>query len=219
MLPLIPRPDRLSPLPFTATAARCAPPHSACAFTRSGRKRSWFTRRGLPTPSMVDPNGLRSGWQRDPGQLDDRDLKFFDAILATLCSKYRIDDRRIYATGFSSGAIFSFLLRGERAKTVAAIGVCAGVLLPTVHVSTARPVIHIAGEADTTAPFSSQVQTMQAERDLDGCLPTGHHCGEGCTHYESAKHTPVVNSIHPGGHVYPPWATEEIVRVFKEQKR
>jgi polyhydroxybutyrate depolymerase len=156
---------------------------------------------GLPTPSIVDPQGVRSGWQRDPGQLGDRDLKFFDAVLATLRSRYKVDDQRIYAAGFSNGAIFSFLLWGERGKTLAAIGICAGVLPPTVHVTTPRPVIHIAGKADQTAPFSMQQQTMQAEREIDGTA------------------TPVVNITHAGGHVYPPWATDEIVRFFKRQTR
>ncbi|HSP15858.1 MAG TPA: alpha/beta hydrolase-fold protein [Thermoanaerobaculia bacterium] len=174
---------------------------------------------GLPTVTPVDPQGVRPGWQREPGQVGDRDLKFFDAVLDTLHSKYRVDDRRIYATGFSNGGIFSFLLWGERGKTLAAVGICASFLLPSVSITTPRPVIHIAGEADHTAKFENQVESMQAERDIDGCSASGQPCGSGCTRYESVKHAPVVNIIHSGGHVYPPWATDEIVRFFKRQTR
>ena len=39
---------------------------------------------GLPTPTPVDLQGARPGWQRSPGQQDDRDLKFFDALLADI---------------------------------------------------------------------------------------------------------------------------------------
>ena len=42
-------------------------------------------RQGLPTPGIVmDFEGKKPGWQREPGQLNNRDLKFVDAILATL---------------------------------------------------------------------------------------------------------------------------------------
>src|ERR1700722_18873985 len=41
---------------------------------------------GLPTQIYVDPLGTERGWQQQPGQFGDRDLKFFDAALATLKS-------------------------------------------------------------------------------------------------------------------------------------
>ena len=32
-------------------------------------------------------------------------------------------------------------------------------------------------------------------------------------------HSPVKTCIHPGGHIYPPWAADEIVKFFKAHKR
>src|SRR5262249_36585479 len=49
-------------------------------------------------PSRRD--GL-SGWQVEKGQDDDRDLKLVDAALASLHQRFKIDDTRIYASGFS----------------------------------------------------------------------------------------------------------------------
>src|SRR5437899_7032088 len=45
---------------------------------------------GLPTKSKVDPAGNQSGWQVRLGQngLNDRDLKFFDAMLATMHQQF-----------------------------------------------------------------------------------------------------------------------------------
>src|SRR6185295_8181867 len=60
---------------------------------------------GLDTPSVVDPAGSKPGWQVEAGQLGDRDLKFFDAMVATLQQTYFVDTARIYASGFSNGAI------------------------------------------------------------------------------------------------------------------
>jgi polyhydroxybutyrate depolymerase len=67
---------------------------------------------GLKTRSKIDPNGDQYGWQVERGQagLHDRDLKFFDAMLAGLRQQFPIDDSRIYSTGFSNGAMFSYLL-------------------------------------------------------------------------------------------------------------
>ena len=39
---------------------------------------------GLPTKSYYDPEGKRAGWQATPGDQNDRDLKFFDAMLKSL---------------------------------------------------------------------------------------------------------------------------------------
>src|SRR5262249_50025432 len=40
---------------------------------------------GLPTPGkLTDPEGKKTGWQHGSGDQKDRDLKFFDAMLASL---------------------------------------------------------------------------------------------------------------------------------------
>lgn len=169
---------------------------------------------GLPIAAPVDPQGLKPGWQQEPGQEGDRDLKFFDAVLATLHTKYAVDDHRVYVTGFSNGALFSLLLWAERGKGLAAIGVCAGILLPNVQLTVPRPVVHIAGQADQTAVFADQVLTMKAERAFNDCDPTGQPCGTGCRLYPSTKNAPVMNVIHPGGHLYPPGASPRLVKFF-----
>ena len=45
---------------------------------------------GLKTPGqLTDPKGLRAGWQKEKGDQDDRDLKFFDAVLQSLKKDYK----------------------------------------------------------------------------------------------------------------------------------
>ena len=58
--------------------------------------------------------GLR-GWQVRRGDVD-RDLKLVDVALASLRRTYTIDDDRIYATGFSNGGMFTYLLWGLYTK-------------------------------------------------------------------------------------------------------
>ena len=62
-------------------------------------------------PSRRD--GL-DGWQTEKGQDDDRDLKLVDTALASLREQFKVDDTRIYSTGFSNGANFTYLLWSER---------------------------------------------------------------------------------------------------------
>lgn len=170
---------------------------------------------GLPTQTVVDPQGLRPGWQDEAGQQGDRDLKFFDAMLATMRQKYAVDDSRIYSTGFSNGGVFSYLLWAERGKILAAIGECAGRLFPAEHPTEPRAVLAIAGRADTTDPFALQQQSIETARQIDNATGPGQSCGQMCTLYASTTHTPVVTRIHPGGHVYPPWAPPAIVEFFR----
>jgi polyhydroxybutyrate depolymerase len=171
---------------------------------------------GLPTPGVaLDPQGLRPGWQFEAGQERDRDLKFVDAVLATLRQRYPIDDARIYAAGFSNGAYFTYLLWAERGRTFAGFAPCAGRLLASMHPTEPRPVVHIAGEQDHLVKIEGQRQTIETVRQIDGALAAGEPCGPGCTLYPSTKNAPVLAKIHPGGHVFPPGAAALIVKFFK----
>jgi polyhydroxybutyrate depolymerase len=174
---------------------------------------------GLPSPSVIDPQGLRPGWQNEAGQQGDRDLKLFDAILATMHQKFSVDDKRVYSTGFSNGGGFSYLLWAVRGKVIAAIGECAGRLFPNAHPTEPRPVLVIAGQADTTDPFALQQQSIETDRQIDNATGPGQQCGQYCTFYASTSHTPVKTFIHPGGHVYPPWAPDKIVEFLKAHRQ
>jgi polyhydroxybutyrate depolymerase len=174
---------------------------------------------GLPSPSPHDPAGLKPGWQFVAGDSGGRDLAFFDAMLADLQQKYAIDPDRVYVSGFSNGAVFSYLLWAERASAIGAVGVTAGLLASPETLAQPRSLIHIGGSADTTAPFDLQMQTVEMARQADSATGSGGPCGAGCTLYASTAQTPVMTVIHAGGHVWPPWASTRIVNFFKTHKR
>ncbi len=175
---------------------------------------------GLPTKTKVDPQGLYPGWQivANQAEVGNRDLKFFDAMLTTMRLTFTVDDARIYSTGFSNGATFSYLLWAERAKVLAAFGIVAGRMWPPTQLTESRAVLVIAGETDQVLPFAQQQQAIAADRQVDIANGPGQPCGSGCTLYVSTTHTPVVTRIHPGGHVYPLWAPPAIVEFFKTHK-
>ena len=173
---------------------------------------------GLPTPAaLIDPDGKQPGWQHAVGDLGNQDLKFFDVMLATLRQEYRVDDKRIYATGHSNGGFFTYLLwaaRGDRLAAVAPVAAMVGRLLPELK---PKPVLHIAGEKDPLVKFAWQQATMDGVRKLNEC-GEGQPWGDqpGCTLYPSKLGTPVVTWIVPGGHEYPAMAPGLIVNFFQE---
>lgn len=176
---------------------------------------------GVKRPSTIDPLGDRTGWQVEANQANvgDKDLHFFDAMLATMRQKYLVDDARVYAAGFSNGAAFSLLLWAQRGQSIAAVGDCAGRLAPSEQLTLPRAVVVIAGEADTTNPFTAQLSTIETARAADHADGGGQPCGQYCTFYPSTTQTPVKTFIHPGGHTYPPWASAEIVKFFKAHQQ
>jgi polyhydroxybutyrate depolymerase len=129
---------------------------------------------GLPTPSGGDPDGTKSGWQTESGQLGDRDLKFFDAVLATLHQKFSVDDTRIYAMGFSNGAFFTYLLWEQRPKIFAAFALSAGKIFPAVHLTVPKPAFIIAGDADDRIGANPRDEAIKVVRNLDGATGTGN---------------------------------------------
>ena len=174
---------------------------------------------GVPTPGRLsDPEGKRPGWQHDPGDHGDRDLKFFDAVLATLKEKHKIDENRVYATGHSNGAAFTYVLWAARHDVLAAIAPSAG-SSRSLRSCKPKPVMHIAGENDPLVKFAGQKLVMSAVRKINGCEAEGQEWAKDCTLYPSTGGTPLVAFIHSGDHKYRPEGPPLIVRFFKEHCR
>jgi len=169
---------------------------------------------GIPTPTRVDPDGKKPGWQCAPGQVGDRDLKFFDTVLANVRKKYPIDVNRVYATGFSNGGVFTYVLWSERPNVFAAFAPCAGLPLPGVHVKVPKPAFIVAGEADPLVKIENQRSMIEEIRKIDGATSAGKRI-DVATLYQSEQGTPVETLIHSGGHVLPKEAPKLIVDFFR----
>jgi polyhydroxybutyrate depolymerase len=173
---------------------------------------------GLPTPGQItDPEGKKAGWQKSPGDQGDRDLKFFDAVLAAMKEKYKVDAARIYCTGHSNGGAFTYLLWASRPDVFAAIApsACAGAR-PQKDTKPC-PMLHLAGEKDPLVKFEGQMRAVALLRTYNGCEEQGQEWDKGCTLYPSSKDAPVVVFVHPGGHQYPAEGPALILKFFKSQ--
>lgn len=176
-----------------------------------------------PEAVVVYPQGLASlrdgapGWQNEAGLDGDRDLKLVDQVIVELHKTFSIDDSRVYATGFSNGARFSYLLWAVRPKVFAAFGPVAGMLAPSMTLNEPKPVVHVGGQQDRTNAFALQAQSIELAKKVNGVSGKGESCGHNCVLY-SGKGAPVMTMIHNGGHIYPEGTSELIVKFFKQQR-
>lgn len=170
---------------------------------------------GLRTPGrLTDPEGLRAGWQHSIGAQGDRDLKFFDAMLASLRKDFRIDARRVYCTGHSNGGGFTYLLWVARGDRFAAIAPSAAATTEPIDRAPPLPVMHVAGTADPLVKFEWQQKMMDAVRAHNQC-DEGKPWGTMGKEYASKAGAPLIAYIHAGTHKFPAEAPAAIVKFFQ----
>lgn len=167
----------------------------------------------------LSTGGGLPGWQAGKGADGDRDLKLVDVALAWLRETYNVDDDRIYATGFSNGGMFTYLLWAERPGVFAAYAPVAGRLRPSVEPTQPRPIFHVAGRRDRQVDFADQEAAIASAVDVNDVAGAATSCGDGCTLYGAERAAPVMSWIHPGGHVYPRDTSERIVSFFRDHPR
>lgn len=170
------------------------------------------------TGRLTDPEGKKPGWQMGQGDHGDRDLKLFDALLATAKSEYGIDPKRVYSTGHSNGGAFTYLLWATRGDHFAAFAPSSTTGLGLVRQMTPKPCFHALGEADPLVKPEWQKATIRLVKSLNGVSGPGApwHDVKYATVYESKAGTPFVAYIHPGDHTYPPELPKLIARFFKD---
>jgi polyhydroxybutyrate depolymerase len=171
---------------------------------------------GLDTPGqLTDPQGNRAGWQTAVGNEGDRDLKFFDAMLAQLKKDYRVDEKRIYCTGHSNGGGFTYLLWLARPNVFAAVAPSSAAAKYAMQLKP-KPALIMGGEEDPLVKFAWQKLMMDAVRRVNDCASTGEPWEKKCTIYPSKGGTPLVTFVYPGGHTFNSESPALIVKFFKE---
>ncbi|MBA3944881.1 MAG: esterase [Herpetosiphonaceae bacterium] len=141
------------------------------------------------------PDGVGRRWRDQPELTpDDKavdDVGFASALIDQISHTFQIAPNRIYSTGISNGAGFSYRLACELSDKIAAIGPVAGAIgveevshcnppHPVAVIDfhgTADPIIHYTGGVVTmgkNAPtLLSTPDTVARWRQIDGCPPPG----------------------------------------------
>jgi polyhydroxybutyrate depolymerase len=135
------------------------------------------------------PDGIRRRWNdgRSSGPSED-DVRFIHSLIDTLKAEFPVDPHRVYATGISNGAMFSYRLACDLPGVFAAIAPVAGALPAELapRCAQAEPVSIAAfqGTADRFVPYSggavgrrrgsvlSAEETMEFWARVDGCSLT-----------------------------------------------
>lgn len=104
----------------------------------------------LLNPTVWNDGSGRGG----PAITASKDVELIDALIEQLAKRYPIDRRRIYVTGFSSGASMTQRLGLERAQTLAAIAPVSGHFWNgEVRPGRGLPVFYLVGNADPLVPY------------------------------------------------------------------
>ncbi|RYG20037.1 esterase [bacterium] len=171
---------------------------------------------GLPTKGTYDPQGAKPGWQQKAGDDGDRDLRFVDAILASIKD---VDRKRTFAMGHSNGGRFTYVLWGSRGDNFAAYGPSGSPAIGMIRRFKPASVFATAGETDRLVPYAGQRMTIQALARLNGAdLASGTKNGY-VTLAKGRDGLEVGTYIHPGGHEYPSEAARATVELFKRVRR
>ncbi|QJU58239.1 esterase [Sphingomonas sp. AP4-R1] len=108
---------------------------------------------------VVYPDGIDKHWNdgRSTIRNPQNDVGFVSILLDEIGRKYPANDRRIFATGLSNGAVFAERLGCDLSQRISAIAPVAGTMPSDLapHCRPARPVsvLQIAGTADPIMPY------------------------------------------------------------------
>jgi polyhydroxybutyrate depolymerase len=164
----------------------------------------------------TDPEGVRTGWQTQLGEDGDRDLAFYDTMLAALRSQLSIDSDRVYLMGHSNGSAFASLLLNQRGDAIAATANLSA--QPSARLlanDPARSMFMAMGTNDAVVPYDTQKRSIPlAEQKLSvdpsRATVTGHLRAEpGRGGLELQRY------VYPGGHAPPPEVPKLVVDFFR----
>lgn len=168
-------------------------------------------RQAWPEAVFVAPEGLPRrfpgqgslslpGWQLRSGELGDRDLRLFDALVDRLSKLECLDRTRFVSSGFSNGGYFSNLLGCRRSSVLAAIApVGSGGPYEACEAPVAVWIAH--GSFDrVVSPQEGRASLARWEQQND-CQPV-EPVSEGCTQALSCSRDLTFCDFR-GGHTWP----------------
>ena len=94
-------------------------------------------------------------------------------MLGAISKRYPIDNRRVYATGFSNGGVFMYVLWTAQPNLFAAFAPCSGLPPDGWHSTVPKPVFVVAGEADPIVKIANQRAMIEELRRLNGAMSPG----------------------------------------------
>ena len=165
---------------------------------------------------VVVPDGIDHNWQLTA---DGTDASFVDAMLDDVAAATCIDERRVTASGFSSGAIFATAYGCAHQDRIAGVVTVASEIVPGCH--DPMPTLAIHGTGDPFVPY--RANSMDRWATLNGCTaspkitPLGsevvRHVWSGCVKPGAV----VLYEITGGGHTWPGSDEAKVPKIVRDQ--
>lgn len=160
----------------------------------------------------------RAGWQVAKGELGDRDLAFFDAMIDELDARGCLDRKRVYSTGFSNGGFFTNVLACHRGDVLAAAAPAGGGGPFEQCERAAVPVLVTHGRRDEVVDYRMATDSFARWVAHNGCSPDARAPADGCADAAGCpKATPVRMCSLDIGHEWPEGQAErtrDFLRAF-----
>ena len=98
-------------------------------------------------------------WQLNTSSDSRHDIDFIDTLIDNLSSSYNVDSKRVYATGYSLGSMFTYELACHLNSKITAIASFAGTMPLNMNncvMNQNVPIMHIHGFNDSIISYSNQ---------------------------------------------------------------
>lgn len=172
---------------------------------------------GIPIEAPSDPNVQLPGWQFLPNTYSNRDVLFIDALMDWAQSNYQIDTNHMFATGFSNGGIFTYVLLNLRAGRFAGFAPVACVNGGICEAVTPKPVMYVFGKNDEAFLLGWAYSTLNCLLALNKCDPGSHSTW--AAGYELYTPSPggavTIWHLHEGNHYWPTDVSRRVVQFFQ----
>ena len=159
--------------------------------------------------------GAQPGWQISTGELDDRDLSFFDALVGWLRRNLCVEDR-VFVSGYSNGAYFANLLGCERASLVAGVAAASGGA--TCAPKEPRPVIITHGTRDPVLAYDQGVVAASAWAHANRCAEPPKAGAPACAEAKACSSALVFCTVD-GGHEYDRGFARKAAELWKAERK
>jgi len=124
---------------------------------------------GLENPGSLDVRSWNAGkcCGANALNLHTDDVGFISKLIDEMIAKYKVDPKRVYATGHSNGAMMCYTLADELSQKIAAIAPTCGNIQTSNAYDPMRnvPVINVASKLDTNVKYLGGISTG----------PSGHY--------------------------------------------
>lgn len=117
------------------------------------------------------------------------DVDFVESVVNEISAQYNVDTKRIYAAGYSNGAMMAFGLAHYKSEWIAAVASVSGTMLDcTSTPSHPMPVISLHGTSDGVIPYSGSNDFNSPQSVLDYWI-----------NFNNTVQNPSINEVTNGG--------------------